>query len=85
VGYIGKRGDGLMADYAQLDEANVVLNIVVADSDWIGLTVGSWAEYDNAVNPAWIGSTYNPEINMFEWFDEITQTWMVIYPSNISE
>jgi hypothetical protein len=74
-----------MADFAQLDEANVVLNIVVADSDWIGLTVGSWAEYDNAVNPAWIGSTYNPETNMFEWFDEITQTWIVIYPPNNPE
>jgi hypothetical protein len=69
-----------MANFAQLDEDNVVLNIVVADSDWVGLTVNSWAEYDNAVNPAWIGSTYNPEINMFEWFDEDTQNWIVIYP-----
>ena len=70
-----------MTDYAQLDEANIVLNIVVADPDWIGLTVGSWAEYDNEVNPAWIGSTYNPETNMFEWFDEATQTWIVICPA----
>ena len=72
-----------MATYAQLDEANIVLNIVVADSDWVGLTVGVWAEYDNEVNPAWIGSTYNAETNMFEWFDEDTQTWMVIYPPEI--
>ena len=72
-----------MATYAELNEANLVLNIVVADSDWVGLTVGSWAEYDNQVNPAWIGSTYNPQTNMFEWFDEATQTWMVIYPPEI--
>ncbi len=69
-----------MANFAQLDEDNVVLNIAVADSDWVGLTVGSWAEYDNAVNPAWIGSTYNPETNTFKWFDEDTQNWIVIYP-----
>ena len=74
-----------MANYAQLDGADVVFNIVVADSDWVGLTVGSWAEYNNEVNPAWIGSTYNAEINMFEWFDETTQTWMVIYPPEIVE
>lgn len=69
-----------MSDYAQLNEANIVENIVVADSDWIGLSIGIWVEYDNEVNPAWIGSTYNPETNMFEWFDEETQTWIVIYP-----
>ena len=73
-----------MATYAQLDEANVVLNIVVADSDWVGLTVGSWAEYDNEVNPAWIGSTYKLGTNMFEWFDEDTQNWIVIYPQVIT-
>lgn len=69
-----------MSDYAQLNEANIVENIVVADPDWIGLTVGVWVEYSNEVNPAAIGSTYNWETNMFEWFDEATQTWIVIYP-----
>lgn len=77
-------GDELMSTYAQLDETNIVLNIVVADSDWVGLTVGIWAAYDNEVNPALIGSTYNPEINMFEWFDEETQNWIVIYPRIIT-
>jgi len=75
-----KFGDELMTTYAQLDGANIVLNIVVADSDWVGLTVGVWAEYDNEVNPAWIGSTYNLETNMFESFDEATQTCIVIHP-----
>ena len=73
-----------MTTYAQLNEANIVTNIVVADSDWLGLTVGSWAEYDNEVNPAWIGSTYKLGNNMFEWFDEDTQSWIVIYPQVIT-
>ena len=69
-----------MTTYAQLNEANIVTNIVVADSDWVGLTVGVWAEYDNEINPAWIGSRYKPETNVFEWFEEDTQSWIVIYP-----
>ena len=69
-----------MTTYAQLDETNIVINIVVADSDWVGLTVGIWAAYDNEINPAWIGSKYNFETNMFEWFDNNIQNWIVIYP-----
>jgi hypothetical protein len=68
-----------MSDYAQL-ENDIVVNVVIADADWIGLTVGVWVEYSNDVNPAMIGSRYNWETNMFEWFDETTQTWIVIYP-----
>jgi hypothetical protein len=69
-----------MSTYAQLGDANIVENIVVADSDWVGLTVGVWVEYSNDVNPAYIGSRYDSTTNMFEWFDETTQTWQVIYP-----
>ena len=68
-----------MSDYAQL-ENDIVVNVVVAESDWVGLTFGTWVEYDNEVNPAMIGSTYNWTTNMFEWFDEVTQTWIVLCP-----
>jgi hypothetical protein len=68
-----------MSDYAEL-ENDIVVNVVVAESDWVGLTFGVWVAYDNDVNPAMIGSTYNSETNMFEWFDEGTQTWIVLCP-----
>ncbi len=78
--YFWKFGNELMATYAKLDETNIVLNIVVADSDWLGLSDGIWVSYSNKINPALIGSTYKPETNMFELFDENTQNWIVIYP-----
>lgn len=68
-----------MSDYAELQD-DIVINVVIADADWIGLTVGVWVEYSNEVNPAMIGSRYNWTTNMFEWFDEDTQTWIVLCP-----
>ena len=68
-----------MSDYAQLQE-DIVVNVVVADPDWVELTIGVWVEYDNNVNPAMIGSRYNWVTNMFEWWDEATQTWVEICP-----
>ncbi len=68
-----------MSDYAKLED-DVVVNIVVADPDWVGLETGIWVEYSYQINPAMMGSRYNAETSMFEWFDETTQTWVVIYP-----
>jgi hypothetical protein len=68
-----------MTLYAKL-ESNLVVNVVVAESDWIGLSIGDWIAYDNDVNPAMIGSTYNPASNMFEIFDEESQAWIVLSP-----
>jgi hypothetical protein len=42
-----------MASYAQV-ENNVVVNVVVADSEWIALQSGEWIEY-TAENPCAIG------------------------------
>lgn len=68
-----------MSLYAKL-ENNICTNTVVAEPDWIGLTVGDWVAYDNNVNPAYIGSRYNQASNMFEWFDEEKQTWVELCP-----
>jgi hypothetical protein len=54
----------MMATYAQLDEANGVLNIVVADSDWVALQPGTWIEYTDA-KPAYIGYTYDEVDDVF--------------------
>lgn len=42
-----------MANYAQVQN-NVVVNIVVADADWIAQQPGEWIEYDDA-HPCAIG------------------------------
>lgn len=42
-----------MADYAQV-ENNVVVNVVVADAEWIAQQPGEWIEYDEA-HPCAIG------------------------------
>lgn len=42
-----------MASYAQV-ENNVVVNVVVADADWVALQSGEWIEY-TAENPCGIG------------------------------
>lgn len=42
-----------MADYAQV-ENNVVVNVVVADAEWIAQQPGEWIEYDDA-HPCAIG------------------------------
>lgn len=43
----------VMADYAQV-ENNVVVNVVVADAEWIAQQPGEWIEYDDA-HPCAIG------------------------------
>ena len=53
-----------MATYAQLDETNVVVNIVVADSEWIALQSGTWIEYTDE-KPAYIGATYDETDDVF--------------------
>ena len=53
-----------MATYAQLDEANVVVNIVVADSEWIALQSGTWIEYTDE-KPAYIGGIYDETDDVF--------------------
>lgn len=42
-----------MASYAQV-ENNVVVNVVVADAEWIALQSGEWIEYTTE-NPCAIG------------------------------
>jgi len=42
-----------MADYAQVQN-NVVVNVVVADAEWIAEQPGEWIEYDDA-HPCAIG------------------------------
>ena len=42
-----------MAEYAQV-ENNVVVNVVVADAEWIAQQPGEWIEYDDA-HPCAIG------------------------------
>lgn len=42
-----------MATYAQV-ENNIVVNVVVADAEWIALQSGEWIEYTDA-NPCAIG------------------------------
>jgi len=53
-----------MATYAQLDESNVVVNIVVADSEWVALQSGTWIEYTEE-NQAYIGGSYIEETDVF--------------------
>lgn len=77
--YLGNGDFIAMSEYAEL-ENDIVINIVIADADWSGLTVGVWVAYDDAVNPAMIGARYNWTTNMFEWYDEATQTWIEIQP-----
>lgn len=57
-------GDELMATYAQIDEANMVINIVVGDSEWIALQPGTWVEYTDE-NYAYIGGAYNQDTDIF--------------------
>ena len=42
-----------MATYAQV-ENDIVVNVVVADAEWIALQPGTWILYDDA-NPCAIG------------------------------
>jgi hypothetical protein len=42
-----------MADYAQV-ENEIVVNVVVADAEWIAAQPGEWIEY-TAANPCIIG------------------------------
>lgn len=72
-----------MSTYAKIGDNSVVLDIAVADSDWIGLQNGTWVEYFES-NPAFIGGTYNFEKQYFKspqpegayiW-DEETLAWV---------
>lgn len=50
-----------MASYAKL-ENNVVINVVIADQEWIDTQVGTWCLIDENVNPHYrpnVGATYD--------------------------
>ena len=79
-----------MATYAQLDEANIVLNIVVADSEWIALQSGTWIEYTDE-KPACIGGIYNETADVFikpqpfpSWLLDSNYDWQapIDYPAD---
>ena len=54
-----------MSTYAELNETNVVINIIVADAEFVATqTNKTYVEYDET-NPANIGDTYDPDTNTF--------------------
>jgi hypothetical protein len=50
-----------MSTYALIVD-NIVVNIVVADADWIATQPGNWHEYDDD-RPAGIGWTWRADVN----------------------
>lgn len=54
-----------MATYAEIDEQNIVVNIIVADAEFVATQPDKeYVEYDDD-NPAGIGWTYDPTTNTF--------------------
>jgi len=69
-----------MANYAQINETNTVVNVVVADEEWVSSQPGTWIEYTDS-NPAYIDGTYDsvegflpPEVEIIIVLDEETQS-----------
>jgi hypothetical protein len=58
-----------MPYFAQLDENNIVINVVVADKDFIDLQTGTWLETytdgSKRSNYAGIGFTYDKSLDAF--------------------
>lgn len=48
-----------MNTYAQID-GEIVVNVVIADADWIANQPGTWAQYDDQY-PAGIGWTWDAD------------------------
>jgi hypothetical protein len=54
-----------MATYAEINGDNIVVNVIVADADFIATqTDKTYVEYDDT-NPAGIGWTYDPSTGLF--------------------
>jgi hypothetical protein len=56
-----------MASYAKL-ENNVVVNVVVADQEWIDTQIGTWCLVDENLHPSHrpnMGATYDSFNNVF--------------------
>jgi len=55
--------------YAQIDNDNIVLQVIVADSDYIATLSGTWIETDingaSPINYAGVGFTWNSSLNGF--------------------
>ena len=55
--------------YAQIDENNVVINVIVADDEFIKNMSGQWIKTDiegkSPKNFAGVGSTWRPDLNGF--------------------
>ena len=54
-----------MSTYAEINTENIVVNIIVADAEFIATqTDKTYVEYDDT-NPAGIGYTYDPDTGLF--------------------
>ena len=54
-----------MSTYAEINTENIVINIIVADAEFIATqTDKTYVEYDDT-NPAGIGYTYDPDTGLF--------------------
>ena len=54
-----------MATYAEIDTENIVVDVIVADAEFVATqTDKTYIEYDDT-NPAGIGYTYDPETGLF--------------------
>jgi hypothetical protein len=54
-----------MSTYAEINTQNIVVNIIVADAEFVATqTDKTYVEYDDE-NPAGIGWTYDPETGLF--------------------
>ena len=54
-----------MSTYAEINTQNIVVNIIVADAEFVATqTDKTYVEYDDE-NPAGIGWTYDPKTGLF--------------------
>ena len=54
-----------MATYAEINTQNIVVDVIVADAEFVATqTDKTYIEYTNE-NPAGIGYTYDPETGLF--------------------
>jgi len=54
-----------MSNYAELNTNNIVVNVIVADAEFVATqTDKTYVEYDET-NPANIGDTYDPTTDTF--------------------
>ena len=54
-----------MSTYAEINTQNIVVNIIVADAEFVATQIDkTYVEYDDT-NPAGIGYTYDPDTGLF--------------------